>query len=788
MKPYNPILFSPEAEPEALLDVNAVPLHDTDDVELLASGDAAAARAFNTYGLGVLKDAISCDVTEVRNGEYELVMEYPMTGVHFDEIEQRCIILALANDTDDPQAFRIYQISKAINGVITVNAEHIQYDLSGVPVLPFTAQSCSAACSGLISHAAIPTVFTINTQIGTIADFKVDVPSSVRSWYGGKDGSLLDIYGGEWKYDNYTATLKQERGTDRGVVIKYGVNLIDVKQEANIADVWTGVLPFWHDNDNKNLIRAKIINIRGNFEYRRILCLDLSQDFQDKPTVAELTEKAKEYIKNNDIGVPKVNLTVDWFQSDEIVELCDTVTIEFERLGISVKAKCVKATWDVLKGRYSKLEFGDVKTNIADTIYEMQTEEEKAKSTVSMSMIRAIMDATAMITGNEGGYVVFRDADGDGYPDEILVMNTPDIETATSVWRWNKSGLGFSSSGYSGTYGLALTSDGAIVADRITTGLMSADRIRGGALALGGYGNGNGIAQIYDETGNLAVTLNKTGMVIDRAYTFYASDYSQSDVTTVQNILLGTVTPTAAQVNKYDLDGDGIITGSDLLRVNKLVNGQEDSYTIDAGLVVGSTSTATIIETSGVHIRPRGLYADYSGIKYLYADQIRPLSSNSTDGIYIAGAVWGITTLNSVPVERASGSSWNTGTLYLGAGISSASKQILCYIPSAIPITASRATVSSITGFNVRHIGSGYAYARSGSGTTYTQLNGATIWSNSASYRTNEVSSVTATIRGNDGVTLSIVFVNALTIGQNTTALTNNAPVFIQLSATILFS
>lgn len=495
-----PYLYTAEAEPDALLDVNSIPLQDVNSVELLASGDPTAARAFDTNGLGALTDCISCEVTEERNGEYELVMEYPMNGVHFDELALRKIIFAKPNATDGPQAFRIYFISAEINGVVTINARHITYDLSGIPVVPFTATSAGAACSGLMSNAQVSNPFTIGTQIGTIADFKVDVPSSVRSWFGGKEGSLIDVYGGEWHYDNYTATLKASRGQNRGVVIRYGKNLIDFEQEKNCEEVWTGVLPYWADEEG-TVVRANIINIEGSFDYRRILCLDLSQDFEEQPTAAQLTARAQTYIRANNIGVPKVSITLDWAQLNEQVELCDTVTVVFERLGIETTAKCVRTVWDVLKDRYSSIEIGDARTNITDTIHNLQQEEEKQKTSVSNAMLRAIANATALITGNEGGYVVMRDSDNDGYPDEILIMDTPDVETATKVWRWNQSGLGYSSSGAEGPYGLAITQDGSIVADYVTAGVLRGIRIENGESTFVVDENGNVTAASVAITG-----------------------------------------------------------------------------------------------------------------------------------------------------------------------------------------------------------------------------------------------------------------------------------------------
>ena len=512
-----PILYWPDADPDALIDVNSVPLFDVNDEQLLATGDYTAARTFDSYGRGALVDCISCEVTEERNGAYELTMEYPISGAHFDDMELRCIIMAQPNFNDDPQAFRIYSITAPIDGKVTVLARHLSYDLSGIPVTPFTATSCAAACSGLISNALVASPFTIGTTLGTIADFKVDVPSSVRSWFGGKEGSLIDVYGGEWAYDNYTCTLKNARGADRGVVIRYGKNLIDFEQEKNCEEVYTGVLAYWAD-DEGHQVRTNVINVAGLYDYRRILVLDMSQDFEEQPTKAQLTTRANTYITANNIGVPKVNITLDWVQTSELsdrVDLCDTVLVEFERLGVSAKAKCISTTWDVLKDRYSRIEFGEPKTNITDTIAGMQDEEKKQETSVSNAMLRAIGAATAAITGNSGGHVVLHDGNGDGEPDELLVMNAADISSTTKLWRLNLGGFGYSSSGYNGTYGTAITMDGEIVADYITTGTLDASQanitninasnINTGTLTAIAINNGNGSFQV-DASGNMTAS------------------------------------------------------------------------------------------------------------------------------------------------------------------------------------------------------------------------------------------------------------------------------------------
>lgn len=599
-----PILFRPDADPEALIDANSIPLEDVDSEQLLASGDYTAQRNFTTLGLGKLTDCISCEVKEERNGEYELMMEYPMDGVHFSEIENRSIIWAKPNYTDDPQAFRVYQITSPIDGVIEVNAAHISYDLSGVPVAPFTAQNCAAACAGLMSHAMIDTPFTINTTVPTIADFKTEYPTSARSLFGGTEGSLLDIYGGEWKYDNYTCTLMNARGQNRGVVIRYGKNLLDLRQEANIENVYTGVLAYWKNEILGQSVQTNIINVAGTFDYRKILVLDLSLEFTDKPTKAQLTAKAQSYMTQNNIGRPNVNITLDWVQVGELtdrVDLCDTVTVIFEKLGIQTTAKCISTTWDVLADRYKELEIGDAKANMPSTIAGLQETEKILTTSVTPSMQRAINNATALITGNDGGYVILHDGDGDGYPDELLIMDTPDISTATKVWRWNQNGLGYSGSGYSGSFGVAMTSSGEIVADYITTGSLSADRISGGTLNVGGGANQYGQIFLYDPNDSYIGRIGNVGFNCDvTPNSAYYPSFTIYD--SINGNLIANYTSTIWN-NAYR---EGYI---DLKRVNYSGTAQAEELTISPHYIQMINSSGTVFSvTETGQISSKGVY------------------------------------------------------------------------------------------------------------------------------------------------------------------------------------
>jgi len=455
---------------------------------------------FSDNGLGILSDVTHCMVTEERNGMFEMEMDYPVSGLHYPDIALRSLILAKPNPVDDPQPFRVYRITRPIGGMVTVYAQHLSYDLAGITIAPFTAGSAPAAMDALKTYAAEPCPFTFWTDKQTVAAMTVRTPESIRALLGGQEGSVLDNYGGEYRFDRYFVRLYGARGRDRGVTIRYGKNLTSLEQDENCAGVYTGVHPFWINSEGDNLVMLpeKILSAPGTYGFTRIKPLDLSSEWQEAPTVAQLRDRAQKYMEENSIGVPKVSLDVSFVQLEqaeeyrdkallERVELCDTVGIEFPQLGVSAKAKVSKTVYDVLRGRYESVSLGDARASIADTIIGQGRDIAQATTKNDLrqtktALQQAIDTATMLITGNSGGYVVLHSSAGQKEPDEILIMDQPKIEDAVKVWRWNKEGLGYSKHGYNGPYGLAMTSNGAIVADFITTGSMNAARITAGIL------------------------------------------------------------------------------------------------------------------------------------------------------------------------------------------------------------------------------------------------------------------------------------------------------------------
>ena len=451
---------------------------------------SATETNFDHNGIGILSACVSCDVTEEANGIFEMAMQYPMDGIHYAHIADRAIIKAKADQFRDPQLFRVYAISKPMNGIVTVLAEHISYDLSGIPVKPFSASTAGSALTGLKNNAVVDCPFTFWTDKGTSANFKVSTPASIRSRLGGVAGSILDVYGGEYEFDNYTVKLHNNRGKNRGVSIRYGKNLTDIQQDQNCSNVATGVYPYWagtqDDIDLLVELPERIVNAPGTYNFVKIRTLDLSSEFETQPTVDQLRSKTETYIKNNTIGVPVVSWSVSFEQLSkseeykhlallERVSLFDTVNVEFHALGVSATAKAVKMVYDVLADRVKSVTLGSVRANIADTIAIQQQEIEKKPSKSFMQT--AVESLTKTILGAKGGSVRFLDADGDGEPDTLYIADDPDPERAVKVWRFNYEGWGASKNGYNGTFELGATLNDGIVADFITAGTLNANNV-----------------------------------------------------------------------------------------------------------------------------------------------------------------------------------------------------------------------------------------------------------------------------------------------------------------------
>ncbi len=464
---------------------------------------------FTGNGTGFLRDATECTVKEVRNGTFELTLKYPENGVYADKLTEDAIIKAKPNNKDNDQLFRIYKSGKTIAGVNTFYAEHISYELNSNPICQpvIEGKNPQQAIEQVLSQAAVPNNYTAWSDIQTRNSTSVDDVVSVRKMLGGVEGSILDTWGGEYQFDNFTIKLWKSRGKDTGETIRYGKNLITAEQEKNIANTVTAIFPYARykkDETSEEEILVKlsegIIKTPNADRYARLKCepVDFSDKFEDGIVITEdmLREVATAYAQSG-IDEPSISIKASFQDMNKIkgnenlatfnsIDLCDTVTVIIEKLDIDVKAKVVSYTYNVLKERAESVEIGETRTNLtkqitaeskeqADRIIKTATFSEKLEA----SLKQRIADATAAITGNSGGYVVLYPPEN---PQEIFVMDTPDTKTAKNVWRWNKAGLGHSSNGVNGPFNVAIQQDGTIIADFIGVGELNGMLLKVGTV------------------------------------------------------------------------------------------------------------------------------------------------------------------------------------------------------------------------------------------------------------------------------------------------------------------
>lgn len=480
----------------------------------------STATAWTTNGLGRLADAIECTVEEERNGPYELTMRYPMTGAHYSEIDIGSLIVCRHCDQTDLQPFRVYKISRPLNGVVTIHARHISYDLNRLVVLPFTEPSLTQLFLNLPSHSVTACPFTFETDKAVLTEFSVDEPMQMRAILGGSENSILDVYGGEYEFDGYRVILHNNRGANNGVTIRYGKNLTEMVHESDGSGSVTAVVPFWKGtgtNGEETTVYATEPVYSGvgytvpytneaSAEYNDsvsevyegvitptiVETLDLSDDFETQPTVEQLTEAAEQWLEAHATVIPDENIRLSFvqlWQTNEYknyaplqrVGLCDTVTVEYARLGVSATTKVIKTVYNVLLERYDSMELGAPRSTLASTIVKAEQAAEGVTDEIESAktaMEIAIERATEQLAGGLGGHVVIN-RNADGQPNEILIMDTDSVSTAQNVIRMNMAGIGFSTSGYNGPFTTAWTIDGTFHAEWITAGILSAILIQG---------------------------------------------------------------------------------------------------------------------------------------------------------------------------------------------------------------------------------------------------------------------------------------------------------------------
>lgn len=336
------------------------------------------ATSFTSHGLGDLMECLRCESIVNGDGEYELELEYPAGGQYIDQLVTNNIIVAKVNDYGSNQAFRIYSVEKAINNLVTVHAQHLSYDLARLPVKAYETTTCSAAMAGLKTNAVgtMANPFTFYTNVTASAQnqkgkFKIEEPVALRSALLDGDDSIKGTFGGDLIFDNYSVQLLAVGGADRGMLVEYGIDMIDMDLEESIAEMITAVFPYWSgreqgSNEDK-IVYGDVQYASGSFPRQHIETLNVAEYFPNNtnaPSVSDINAKAREWMAAEQIGQPKFNLKLSYAQVGKDVRLHDAITVHFQKIGIDVKAKVVSYRYDTLKERCTEIEVGNVKPSI----------------------------------------------------------------------------------------------------------------------------------------------------------------------------------------------------------------------------------------------------------------------------------------------------------------------------------------------------------------------------------------------------------------------------------------
>ena len=469
-----------------------------------------ALAADQTNGLGALSECTSCIAKEERNGAFTLELKLPQNAKHFSEVAVGGVIKAKAREAGDPQLFRISKITKPMQGVVTVYANHISYDLNKTSVLPFSSTGIVTTLSTMKTKMQGGDAFTLSTDIvNTSSSFSNKVPQSARALFGGQQGSLLDVFGGEYLFDNLQVSLLANRGNDNGVTLRYGKNITDLSQEENIENTYTAIQPYVVDS-NENAVLGTLLTVVQSAE-PKILNLDLSNKFSgnDTPTVSQIDAAAQQYATANNVGVPKVSIKVSFvalWQTEEYkdiaplerVSLCDTVTVVFEKLGVNAKAKVISTTYDTLRERYTEIEIGDARSTLASTISGISQDSKNAVANASGFLDNTIQQFTSLIANGLGLFVT-REAVGETGGYKYYLHNRPTLADSQYQWTFNSNGFAVSQD-YGATWSAGIDAEGNAVFNSIAANSVDAMSITGSEI-----------------TGGLITGSNITGGVIDGA-------------------------------------------------------------------------------------------------------------------------------------------------------------------------------------------------------------------------------------------------------------------------------
>lgn len=483
-------------------------------------------RNFVSNGICRLPDIVDGFVTEEINGVYELEFKYPINGFNYDQIQEGLIIAVFTDATKVIQPFDIYGRSEPINGIVTFYAHHISYRLSKMVCTPFTAQGPIAAMKYAIEDNCVNNngLFSWSCRVSQNAELESSVPRNVRDVLLGDENSIASVYDGEFRFYQFWVEFKKQRGEDKGVTIYYGKNLTKLTRDTDDSETYNAIYPYWVSNTGDSVTMktlpdeglvlssdlpkmplvprlssgfvtsdSAVFNVNQTAAEIKAIPMDISEYFDEEPTDQQIREKTSSLLEGSQAWIPKETFSIEFEQMWESEAYGGYSALQRCSLGdyvmvvnnhvktVKIKMEIVKVVYDFVLEKYRSMDLGTPRKSFAETIAAATAD--FVKDLPSKDFMQEAIDyATKLICGGLGGHVVLK-TNANGEPEEILIMDTDDVNTAVNVWRFNLGGLGHSHSGYNGPFDdVALTMDGRINANMISTGVLNAGLIKAGIL------------------------------------------------------------------------------------------------------------------------------------------------------------------------------------------------------------------------------------------------------------------------------------------------------------------
>ena len=509
------------------------------------------------------------EINRVLNGQYRFYGNYSRSGQYRSYLKKGNFIKAKVPD-GSWQYFEIYNVKKNLTSV-SVTARHIGFMANkNFIVKSFTDNgNGSQIMTNLKNSLAFDQKFNYLSNVGTTHQFTARQVAPVEAIIGSNNGNqnLTGVTSAELDMDNYDLKLVKQIGSDNGFRIDFGINLEAIEEEIDEESIVNslyliGGVPDNDYDEDKEPIEYGYLEIDGvTNENRRIA----KRENGDCKTVDELIKWGKTLFDNDRIHEPKATHTVsmvalehtleygDMYQELAALHFGDVAHVRAKELDIEIKERMVEYTYFPTLGKYKDFVLGNDLSLYTSTVNTQTQELKKKIDNRTETLVQNVLNATAWITGNSGGHVVFRPEKA---PSEILIMDTPNVANAKRVWRWNLNGLGYSDNGVNGPFGIAMTSKGEIVADFIKVGTINAEVFE---TSFNAYGDVlklvKGTLQIWKENKKI-MEITKKGME------FWNTKESIGTIGTTDsagNPFPGASTPTPLEDNSLVIrtNGDG---------------------------------------------------------------------------------------------------------------------------------------------------------------------------------------------------------------------------------------